>query len=70
MVEVKAMMVGVVIELCTEAGAEVAQDEPVMFLESMKMELPVPAPRAGVVTELRVKEGDLVQEGDVVAVLE
>src|SRR5205823_2021992 len=38
--------------------------------ESMKMEIPVEAPRAGAVKEIRVQEGQTVQEGDVVAVLE
>jgi biotin carboxyl carrier protein len=34
------------------------------------MEIPVEAPRAGVVTEISVQEGQTVQEGDTVAVLE
>ncbi len=41
-----------------------------IVLESMKMEIPVEAPRAGSVKEIRVKEGQTVQEGDIVAVLE
>jgi biotin carboxyl carrier protein len=36
----------------------------------MKMEIPVEAPRAGVVKEVSVQEGQTVQEGDTVAVLE
>jgi acetyl-CoA carboxylase biotin carboxyl carrier protein len=36
----------------------------------MKMEIPVEAPRAGVVRELKVTEGQTVQEGDVLATLE
>ncbi|MFQ6015187.1 MAG: acetyl-CoA carboxylase biotin carboxyl carrier protein subunit [Anaerolineae bacterium] len=70
MTEVKAMMVGVVIQVCTAPGTEVAEDEPVVLLESMKMELPIPAPRAGVVKEIKVQVDDVVQEGDVVALLE
>lgn len=69
MIEVKAMMVGVVIRIDAEPGASVAEDEPVVTLESMKMELPVPAPHPGHVREVRVNVGDVVQEGDVVAVL-
>jgi len=34
------------------------------------MEIPVEAPRAGAVTEIRVAQGQTVQEGDTVAVLE
>ena len=40
-----------------------------LVLESMKMEIPVEAPRAGRVAEVRVSEGDAVEEGDVLAVL-
>jgi acetyl-CoA carboxylase biotin carboxyl carrier protein len=36
----------------------------------MKMEIPVEAPRAGSVKEMRVTEGQTVQEGDTIAILE
>jgi acetyl-CoA carboxylase biotin carboxyl carrier protein len=51
-------------------GAQLAADDVILILESMKMEIPVVAPRAGRLAELRVKEGDAVNEGDVVAVME
>ncbi|PYM66435.1 MAG: acetyl-CoA carboxylase biotin carboxyl carrier protein subunit [Candidatus Rokuibacteriota bacterium] len=51
-------------------GERVAAGDAVIVLESMKMEIPVEAPRAGAVKEIRVQEGQTVQEGDVVAVLE
>ena len=70
MSEITAMMVGTVFRICAEPGTTVEADEPVIILESMKMELPVPAPHSGVVSELRVQLGDVVQEGDVVALLE
>jgi biotin carboxyl carrier protein len=41
----------------------------VIVLESMKMEIPVEAPRAGSVEEIRVQEGQTVQEGETVALL-
>jgi biotin carboxyl carrier protein len=41
-----------------------------IVLESMKMEIPVEAPRAGVVLEIVVAEGQTVQEGDTLAVLD
>jgi acetyl-CoA carboxylase biotin carboxyl carrier protein len=52
------------------AGSRVGQDEPVLILESMKMEIPVTAPRAGTVIEIYFKEGEVVGEGDVVAIIE
>ena len=49
------------------AGDDIAEDEPVLILESMKMEIPVSAPEPGVVKEVLVKEGDIVSDGTVVA---
>ena len=40
-----------------------------IVLESMKMEIPVEAPRAGSIEEIRVEEGQTVQEGDTLALL-
>jgi biotin carboxyl carrier protein len=42
----------------------------VVLLESMKMEIPVLAERAGTVTAVRVSEGDVVQEGDVLVTMD
>ena len=41
-----------------------------IVLESMKMEIPVESPRDGAVGRILVEEGQTVQEGEVVAVLE
>ena len=51
-------------------ASKVAAGDPILILESMKMEIPVEAPRAGVVREIRVAEGQTVQEGEVVATLD
>ena len=51
-------------------GAKVAQDEAVLILESMKMEIPVNAPRTGTVIEIYFREGEVVGEGEVVAIIE
>ena len=61
---------GKVWKIETPAGTRVAQDDAVLILESMKMEIPVNAPRAGTVTEIYFKEGEVVGEGDVVAIIE
>ena len=52
------------------AGTKVAREDAVLILESMKMEIPVNAPCAGTVAEIYYKEGEVVGEGDVVAVIE
>jgi len=61
---------GKVWKIETPAGTRVAQDDAVLILESMKMEIPVNAPCAGTVTEIYYQEGEVVGEGDVVAVIE
>lgn len=68
--EIRAHITGIVFQLTTKPGDTVAAGDPVIVLESMKMEIPVEAPRAGAVREIRVREGQTVQEGDVVAILE
>jgi acetyl-CoA carboxylase biotin carboxyl carrier protein len=70
MTEVKAELVGNLWKIVTEVGQQVEEDDTLMILESMKMEIPVTAPVSGTITEIRVKEGEVVQEGQVVAVLE
>jgi biotin carboxyl carrier protein len=68
--EIKAHITGVVFQILTKTGDRVQAGDPVIVLESMKMEIPVEAPRAGAVTEIRVQEGQTVQEGETVAILE
>jgi biotin carboxyl carrier protein len=68
--EVKAHITGVVFQITSKAGDRVAAGDPVVVLESMKMEIPVEAPRAGVVREIKVAEGQTVQEGDTIAVID
>jgi acetyl-CoA carboxylase biotin carboxyl carrier protein len=68
--EVKAHITGVVFQITSKAGDRLAAGDPVIVLESMKMEIPVEAPRAGVVREIKVAEGQTVQEGDTVAVID
>lgn len=68
--EVKALITGVVFQVLAREGDLVNAGDPIIVLESMKMEIPVEAPRAGAVRELKVREGETVQEGDTVAVLE
>jgi biotin carboxyl carrier protein len=52
--EVKAHITGVVFQVTSKAGDSVAAGDPVIVLESMKMEIPVEAPRAGTVREIVV----------------
>ena len=67
MTEIRAEMVANVWKVVVASGDAVAEGAPLVILESMKMEIPVEAPVGGTVTELLVREGDVVQEGDVIA---
>jgi biotin carboxyl carrier protein len=68
--EIKAHITGVVFQIAAHAGDKVQAGDPVIVLESMKMEIPVESPRPGVVKTIPVEEGQTVQEGETVAVLE
>ena len=70
MAEIKAELVGNLWKIVVSVGQAVEEDDTLMILESMKMEIPITAPMAGTVTEIRVAEGDVVQEGQTVAVVE
>jgi acetyl-CoA carboxylase biotin carboxyl carrier protein len=67
--EVRAEMVANVWKVVASQGDAVADGDTLVILESMKMEIPVLAESAGTLTELRVSEGQVVQEGDVIAVI-
>lgn len=68
--DIKAHITGVVFQVVAHPGETVGAGDPVIVLESMKMEIPVESPRAGTVKSIPVEEGQTVQEGDTVAVLE
>lgn len=69
-IDVKTEVAGKVWKIVAQEGATVAADEEILILESMKMEIPVAAPSAGVLKALKVAEGDAVAEDQVVAVIE
>ncbi|MGH8164732.1 MAG: biotin/lipoyl-containing protein, partial [Rhodanobacteraceae bacterium] len=58
-----------VIEVLVRVGDRVEKDQGLVTLESAKATLEVPAPFAGTVREVKVKEGDNVSEGSVIALL-
>ena len=59
-----------IIEVHVTAGATVGVDDPLITLESDKAAMEVPSPQAGRVSELKVKTGDRVSQGDVILLLE
>ncbi|GAA3520396.1 biotin/lipoyl-binding carrier protein [Actinocatenispora rupis] len=68
--EIRAEMVANVWKVVASAGDSVDDGDTLVILESMKMEIPVIAESAGTVASINVNEGDVVQEGDLIAVVE
>ena len=70
MVAVKSEITGTVWKVTVKEGDRVAEDDVLLVLESMKREIPLTAPEAGVVREVRVRENSPLAEGEVAVVLE
>ena len=68
--KVASEITGKVWKIVSQPGSQLAEDEPILILESMKMEIPVSAPLDCTVVEILVAEGDTVSEGQEVAVIE
>ena len=66
---IRAEMVASVHSVVAQVGDEVAVGDTVVILESMKMEIPVLAEAPGRVSEISVQPGDVVREGDILAIL-
>ena len=69
-VDVCAHITGTVWKIEVKVGDSVQADQPVVILESMKMEMPIESPSAGIVGSILVAEGQTVDEGDVLLTLE
>ena len=63
MTKVRSEIAGTVWKIEVDVGASVAAGDVLLILESMKMEIPVEAPSAGVVEAIEVAEGQAVKEG-------
>jgi acetyl-CoA carboxylase biotin carboxyl carrier protein len=69
-VEIRANLAGVVWQVLVSVGDEIIENQDVIILESMKMEIPIESEKKGKVNEIKVKEGDFVNEGDVLIIVE
>ncbi len=66
---IRAEMVASVHSVIVQVGDQVIVGDTLVILESMKMEIPVVVEVAGTVTEISVVPGDVVREGDILAIL-
>ncbi len=69
-VKVTSEIAGQVWKVVASVGDELAEDDVIIILESMKMEIPILAPRAGKLAALLVSEEDMISEDQAVADLE
>mgnify|MGYP001447736204 CR=1 FL=1 len=68
--EVVSELVANVLSVDCAVGDTVSAAQPVVLLESMKMEIPVLVEHAGTISAIKVGVGDVVQDGDVLVVVD
>jgi len=69
-IEVKAPITGNLWKIVKKVGENIEEYEPIMIIESMKMEIPVESPAKGKIVEIKMQEGASVIEGDVLAIID
>jgi biotin carboxyl carrier protein len=67
--DLRAEISGMVIDVLGERGVDVAEGDPVLILEAMKMEIPALAPCAGRIVEILVTKGEVVPQDHLLAVI-
>ena len=70
MAEIRAPMSGNIWKVLVKAGDQVQADDEILFMEVMKMEVPVTAPHSGVVKSLAVREEETVEAEALLAIIE
>jgi acetyl-CoA/propionyl-CoA carboxylase, biotin carboxylase, biotin carboxyl carrier protein len=68
--EIRAQMQGTIIKVLVEKGQEIRAGEVVCILEAMKMENHIASMRDGEVTELPIRAGQVVETGQILAVID
>jgi len=67
--DVKAGLPGSIFKVLVEVGESVTKGQPLIVIEAMKMEIEIAAPEDGVVSEIKVKQGDTIVNGQLLVVL-
>tara|TARA_S200000501_G_scaffold244542_1_gene228918 strand:+ start:393 stop:611 length:219 start_codon:yes stop_codon:yes gene_type:complete len=68
--EVKSQIKAIVWKVLKETGDTVKIDDEIVILESMKMEIPISSEFNGKIKSIEVSEGDEVDEGQIVAIID
>ncbi len=61
--EIKAPMPGLILEVCVAVGQEVAENDPLLILEAMKMENTLVSPRSGKIKAIAIEKSNAVEKG-------
>ncbi len=69
-IDIKSEITGKVWKIEAKPGDRLSEDDPIIILESMKMEIPIMAPVDGTIIEIRVAEEDAVEEEQIIAIME
>jgi acetyl-CoA carboxylase biotin carboxyl carrier protein len=69
-ININSEAAGTVWKIEAKAEQTVEQDEVILIVESMKMEIPVTAPSKGKIIEIKVAEGELVSDQQLLVVME
>ncbi len=67
---VEVPITGKIISVEVKVGDAIQEGDVICYLESMKMQNPILAPRAGKITELKVSVGQVAETGNVLAIIE
>ncbi len=66
---ITAPLPGLVLRITAPAGTAVKKDDEILVIEAMKMEMPIKAPRDGVIASIAVGNGDKINAGDTLATM-
>jgi acetyl/propionyl-CoA carboxylase alpha subunit len=70
LIGIEAPLPGTILEINVEVGAKIQAGEALLIIEAMKMETLVTAQQSGIINEIRVEQGDLVLENDVLFIID
>jgi biotin carboxyl carrier protein len=68
--KVTVPIVGKVVRVLAKAGDKVQENDEIVTIEAMKMEMPVVAPVSGLLKEISVQPGQVIQADTVIAIIE
>lgn len=67
---IHSTMAGIVSTVLVKEGEKIKPGQEVVIIESMKMQIPVESDVDGTILEIKVKQGDFINEGDLLLAIE